>query len=189
MQVFSLRLTNLHCNGTNYPVQSDKETACFKDFKQSLEDKALTTSLAKSINIEIALIYEVKDICDELHLVLRVFQNQRDVLEKFSNIFWPGTSDSAKKFREQFMQDCGVEALIKRADKLVADAIRTLDAVSKLPFVPTSIPFFLTFSKLDYLVQTKQAQASLSEAEAAGRLNNYIMLFTVVTVIFVRLTV
>jgi hypothetical protein len=40
--------------------------------------------------------------------------------------------------------------------------------------------------QLDYLVQTKQAQSSLGEAETAGMLNNYILLFTVVTIIFVR---
>ena len=31
----------------------------------------------------------------------------------------------------------------------------------------------------------KQAQSSLEEAETAGRLNNYIMLFTLVTIVFV----
>lgn len=41
--------------------------------------------------------------------------------------------------------------------------------------------------QLDYLVQMKQAQSSLEEAETAGRLNNYIMLFTLVTIVFVSL--
>jgi hypothetical protein len=87
-------------------------------------------SLAKSIDKEIELIYEVKDICDELHLILRVFGNQHNILDKFSNIFWPGASDKNKKYREQFMQDCGIEALIKRTEKLGVEAQRTLDAVS-----------------------------------------------------------
>jgi hypothetical protein len=39
--------------------------------------------------------------------------------------------------------------------------------------------------QLDYLVQMKQAQSSLGEAETAGRLNNFIMLFTLITVVFV----
>lgn len=38
-----------------------------------------------------------------------------------------------------------------------------------------------------YLVQAKQAQFSLYEAISAGRLNNYVLLFTVVTVIIVSL--
>lgn len=42
-------------------------------------------------------------------------------------------------------------------------------------------------AQLDYLVQAKQAQFSLYEAESAGRLNNYIMIFTVVTVVFASL--
>lgn len=41
--------------------------------------------------------------------------------------------------------------------------------------------------QLDYLVQVKQAQSSLDEAEAARNLNNVIMLFTVVTIVFVSL--
>ncbi|KAH8879045.1 hypothetical protein GQ53DRAFT_739337 [Thozetella sp. PMI_491] len=123
---------------------------------------------AKSIDKEIKLIYEVKDIRDELHLILRVFENQRSVLENLSIILWPGTSDLQKNYREQFIQDCGIEALMKRTERLDTDAERMLNA-------------------LDYLVQTKQAQSSLAEAELARRQNDFIMLFTIVTIIFVRL--
>lgn len=105
--------------------QSDQESLCFKRFQQSLTDKGL----AESIDTEITLMYEVKDICDELHLVIRVFQNQRNVLESFANIFWSGSSGTAKKCREQFIQDCGVIALIQRTERLADDAKRVLDSV------------------------------------------------------------
>jgi hypothetical protein len=49
----------------------------------------------------------------------------------------------------------------------------------------TYLPGINTHVQADYLVQAQQAQFSLYEAQSAGQLNNYILLFTVVTVIFV----
>lgn len=43
----------------------------------------------------------------------------------------------------------------------------------------------ISITQLNRLVQIKQAQSSLNEAESAHKLNNYIMLFTIITVIFV----
>ncbi|EFX06707.1 ankyrin repeat protein [Grosmannia clavigera kw1407] len=42
--------------------------------------------------------------------------------------------------------------------------------------------------KLDYFVALKQAQSALDEAMTAGRLNRYIMLFTLVTIVFTPLS-
>ncbi|KAL7619503.1 hypothetical protein AAE478_010043 [Parahypoxylon ruwenzoriense] len=153
---------------------SNKELVCFNNFIRSLSKE--NTS---SIKEEISWIREVKDIQDELHLIRRVFEKQSEVLTKFSKLFWPNSTKNNNQYRTQFVDDCGVKALIQRVNLIVRDTIRTLDA-------------------LNNLVQVKQAQSSLKEAEFAGKLamdsrklavesqklNNYIMIFTSVTVIF-----
>ncbi|KAJ8127429.1 hypothetical protein O1611_g6207 [Lasiodiplodia mahajangana] len=138
--------------------------------KDEKEGGKRSSGRGRSITDEISLLYEVKDVRDELNLVRRVFEAQAGVLEKFSRLFWPGFEEQSKRCRESFLEDCGIKALIDRATRLDADAEKTLEA-------------------LDYLVQVKQAQSSLDEAEAARLLNNYIVLFTIVTIIFVGLTV
>lgn len=110
-------------------MQSDEETKCFKRFKKSIEEKCHTRDPG-AIEEEVKLIYEVKDICDELHLIGRVLGNQYDVLTKFSNLFWPGTHEVAEKRRGQFIHDCGIEPLVNRAQSLKENAQRTLEAVS-----------------------------------------------------------
>lgn len=96
---------------------------------KSIEDNSRTGGPG-AIEEEVKLIYEVKDICDELHLISRVVDSQNDVLTKFSNLFWPGTFEGAEKYRRQFMHDCGIEALVERVHRLKENAKRTLDAVS-----------------------------------------------------------
>ncbi|KAI0097622.1 hypothetical protein GGR51DRAFT_566344 [Nemania sp. FL0031] len=148
---------------------SDDEVVRFKQFSKHMEDAKergkRSSSKDRSITDEIRLLYEVKDVRDELNLVRRVFEAQAGVLEKFSRLFWPGFQDQSKRCRESFLEDCGIKELIDRATRLDEDAKKTLEA-------------------LDYLVQVKQAQTSLDEAEAARLLNNYIVLFTIVTIIF-----
>ncbi|KIX01898.1 uncharacterized protein Z518_07837 [Rhinocladiella mackenziei CBS 650.93] len=129
-----------------------------------------------SINKEVFFIYQVKDILDELHMIRRVFGNQREVVEKFLNIIRPGQSPQDTQYKQRFMQNCRIDAFIDKTLRLEDDAKRIL-------------------GDLDYLVQVKQAQSSLNEALIASeeakksqRLNNYIMLFTVVTVIFTPLS-
>ncbi|KAI1153058.1 hypothetical protein F4825DRAFT_283176 [Nemania diffusa] len=152
---------------------SDQEVVHFKQFSKDMKDAKesgkASSGRTRSITDEISLLYEVKDIRDELNLVRRVFEAQAGVLEKFSRLFWPGLQEQSKRCREGFLEDCGIKALIDRATRLDEDAKKTLEA-------------------LDYLVQVKQAQSSLDEAEAARRLNNYIVLFTIVTIIFTPLS-
>ena len=78
---------------------------------------------------EIRLIYQVKDIRDELHLIARVFKNQAEVVEKFSSLFWLRINNENDQYREQFLDDCGIKGLIERVEKLDEDANRTLQAV------------------------------------------------------------
>ncbi|TRX93664.1 hypothetical protein FHL15_005340 [Xylaria flabelliformis] len=143
--------------------KSDLEVIRFKQFKQYMEERNRRKS--PDIAAEIKLLYEVKDIRDELHLLKRIFEAQSRVLSEFTRLFWPG--DQTR--RDSFLDDCAVQGLIDRTNLLDDDARRTLDS-------------------LNYLVTTKQAQTSLDEAETARYLNKYILLFTIVTIIFTPLS-
>ncbi|KAK7423727.1 hypothetical protein QQX98_000917 [Neonectria punicea] len=143
---------------------SDREAAFFETFSDSLNANEPSPDQTKD---EIKLIRQCKDIRDELHLLLRVFETQRNVVKKFSDLFWP--SETASQMKEAFIEDCGVGVLIGRTKALDRHAERTLQ-------------------ELDYLVQTEQAQTSLVEAHSAGQLNKIIWLFTLITVIFTPLS-
>ncbi|KAK7432072.1 hypothetical protein QQZ08_001362 [Neonectria magnoliae] len=143
---------------------SDREAAFFEAFSDSLNANEPSPDQTKG---EIKLIRQCKDIRDELHLLLRVFETQRNVVKKFSDLFWP--SETASQMKEAFIEDCGVGVLIGRTKALDRHAQRTLQ-------------------ELDYLVQTEQAQTSLVEAHSAGQLNKIIWLFTLITVIFTPLS-
>lgn len=143
---------------------SDQESTCFKLFKDSLSG-----TIPNSVNKEIELLYEVKDIHDELQLLHRIFESQREVLVDFSNLFWHGQhAEAIRDARALFIEDSKICSTMKRVNRLDEDTQRT-------------------HTSTDFLIQTKQAQSSLQEAEAAGKLNNYIMIFTIVTIVFTPL--
>ncbi|KEZ41929.1 hypothetical protein SAPIO_CDS6486 [Scedosporium apiospermum] len=64
--------------------RSNQEVGYFKAFRDSLKQQK--RSLHKQVNDEISLIHEIKDIRDELHLILRIFETQRDVVKQFSGL-------------------------------------------------------------------------------------------------------
>lgn len=114
-------------------MQSDQETNCFKQFKSSIQDKARTAQDLGAIGEEVDLIYEVKDICDELHLIIRVLENQYHVLTEFADLFWPNRGshfETAQKHREEFLRHSGIQSLLDRAKRLKENAERTLNSVS-----------------------------------------------------------
>lgn len=98
--------------------------------KRIIFEPVVDEASARSIEHEASLIYEVKDICDELHLITRVLENQSSIIHKFSHLFWPGHTGANEKMREDFIRDCGTGALIERAKRLQENAQRILDAVS-----------------------------------------------------------
>ena len=72
--------------------QTDKETKCFRSFEETLKlgkeahknNKAAEDSL--SVTAEIKLLQEVKDIRDELNIMLSVFNAQRKALKDMARI-------------------------------------------------------------------------------------------------------
>lgn len=98
----------------------------YTEFEQSLKHKT-----TYNIDYEIHILCELKDIDDELQLLLRVFENQRDVLEKFARKFWEGGQDGWKQLRNGFVQDSRIDTLMKRVSKLNQDAQLTKESVSR----------------------------------------------------------
>jgi hypothetical protein len=77
-------------------LQTDKETKCFKRFQDTLnlhslkDEKVAEDTL--NITEEIELLQEVKDIRDELNIMLSVFNAQRKALKEMAQIMYkPGT--------------------------------------------------------------------------------------------------
>ena len=83
--------------------------------------ESLNGGAANSVNEEIELLYQLKDIHDELHLLRRIFENQREVLDDFSDLFWRGNSEANKTARQLFMQDSRIETVLRKVDRLEED--------------------------------------------------------------------
>ncbi|KAM5347748.1 hypothetical protein ACJ41O_007572 [Fusarium nematophilum] len=170
---------------------SHGEVTIFQEFSDSLEEH----DRGPDINREINLLYQCKDIRDELGMIRRLFEDQQNVVRMSADVFWP--SESAASMKAAFIKDCGLDYLIERTKSLDASAeqasqkVRYYHILSSLTWnpPPTPVDFFRANSplltQLGYLVQIKQAQGSLHEAHAASELNKIIWLFTMVTVIFV----
>ncbi|KIW75774.1 hypothetical protein Z517_10517 [Fonsecaea pedrosoi CBS 271.37] len=139
------------------------------------------------IRKEVELLKEVKDIRDELHTLLIIFQDQQKVLQDLKRLAKVNTDDretQADSGTPRFAIPCQIVdwniADIKRMDD---QAARTLDA-------------------LNHLVDLKQKHASLLEArwardeavqtrrqaEETARQGNTIMVFTIVTIVFLPLS-
>ncbi|RSL47664.1 hypothetical protein CEP54_013285 [Fusarium duplospermum] len=126
----------------------------------SQKEAKLFKDFSKSIDPHGA-VDKTSDITKEINL-RRKCEDIRDELHLILRIF-------ETQQNVAFIDDCGVGQLIERTKALDGHANRTLQA-------------------LDYLVQIKQAQSSLDEAQSAGQLNKAIWIFTLVTVIFTPLS-
>ncbi|KAL8316297.1 hypothetical protein RB597_000272 [Gaeumannomyces tritici] len=167
-------------------TKSNQEVQCFKRFIAQLgnepgnNSKSPATAVEEhsnekeSITEETKLIREIKDIHDELQMLGRVLEDQANMVERFARLFWPD-AEKDEKMRQQFTDYCGIQNLRARTVRMDSNAHQTLQ-------------------DLYYLVQVKQAQSSLHEAitatvmsKRAQTLNDYILVFTTITVIFAPL--
>ncbi|KAK4161166.1 hypothetical protein QBC43DRAFT_324222 [Cladorrhinum sp. PSN259] len=161
-------------------ILSCQEMKLFKDFRTFLkkrsghegEDSISDTHL--SITEEVDLTYELRDVVDELFILNRICTTQKDLLNRFLELPYEKTTPSEQGKGKSAVRD--VEKFIEHTERLEDKAKKVLE-------------------NLDKLVQIKQAQSSLNEsrvaseeAERSHRLNNYIMLFTIVTVVFTPLS-
>ncbi|KAK4223582.1 hypothetical protein QBC38DRAFT_45786 [Podospora fimiseda] len=160
---------------------SFQEVTLFKDFrnflKSSRREERSSGETHLSITEEVGLTYELRDVVDELFILNRVCTTQKDLVTQYLQQPYKRrqeTNSGAQLNGWNALQD--VERFIEHTERLENKAKKVIE-------------------NLDKLVQIKQAQSALHEsrvatveAERAHRLNNYIMLFTVVTVVFTPLS-
>jgi len=100
------------------------------DIKEKRKKRKKSHPMGRTITDEISLLYEIKDIRDELSLLRRIFEAQYGVLENFSRLFWPGQKDQSRRCREGFLEDCDTKGLIDRTIHLDEDAKKPIEGVS-----------------------------------------------------------
>ncbi|KAK3987713.1 hypothetical protein QBC44DRAFT_117318 [Cladorrhinum sp. PSN332] len=166
---------------------SCQEVTLFRDFRVFLKGRAgggeQVESLGSetvhlSITEEVRLTYELRDVVDELFILNRLCTTQKDLVKQYlqqPHKKKQGTTQSGEQLKgENALRD--VERFIDHTERLEDKAKKVIE-------------------NLDKLIQVKQAQSALhesrvasEEAERSHRLNNYIMLFTAVTVVFTPLS-
>lgn len=175
------------------PAQTDQEAQYFKDFSNT---NIRPDGINRRIQEAAKAIWETKDIRDELRLLRQLFESQAEVIGDLAEIFWPTKAyggedrESRQVLKENFIRDCGLEALIRRVKKMDDDAATTSDGVSffsRFHIYGCCRELMKMTTQLANVIQAMQAQASLKEAEEARILNTVILPFTIVTVIFVSI--
>ncbi|KAL5415711.1 hypothetical protein PMIN06_002288 [Paraphaeosphaeria minitans] len=163
----------------------DKESKLFRDFQRGSnrlleldngnkyynESKnALLTDLL-DIRTEIALLVEVKDIRDEVNIILTVLTIQRKLVKQMS-------------------QEAGEEIALLRTPVVKNMILADINDFTKLDNQARTIQ-----EKLNTLMDLKQKAANAWEAKearetavAAGKQGNTVLVFTVVTIIFLPLS-
>ncbi|KAK4465139.1 hypothetical protein QBC42DRAFT_344196 [Cladorrhinum samala] len=183
---------------------SAQEVASFKkfcDFLDKLENAATAEAkqrLSKdldaelSVTKEVKLIYEVRDVLDEIFMIRQICKIQDELLSKSYLIGlckrpstpWGKIQErSHGEFDQMPYPRRRLQSFVQELDRLEEKSKRVLENLNQLVQVKQA-QSSLNESKLASL----QAVRSAREAERSHELNNYIMLFTVVTVIFTPLS-
>ena len=172
------------------------ESRCFQSFSRNLIASGNGSgNSSSSINIfditrETALLVEIKDIRDELSLLQKVLNDQSSVMKQFDQV--------ASKVRGvKITSDKTVlDSHLYRISKMDQLAQKTYEAVGiSMHFSELCLPL-----QLNHLLDLKQKQANASEARSARKQaedtavqaeqttkqGKTVLVFTVVTIIFVR---
>ncbi|OIW29059.1 hypothetical protein CONLIGDRAFT_704418 [Coniochaeta ligniaria NRRL 30616] len=151
----------------------------FQDFIMTTKSQGTRDSASKreteiddlSITQEIDLLYETKDVLDELFILRQLFLRQENVASSYCEY---ERYDSHE--RSDFLDKCNVLTFIAKTERLDEKSRRVLDS-------------------LDRLVQMKlgevaiiEAQNSTLEAEKSRQLSIYVAFFTIVTIVFTPLS-
>ncbi|KAL4931480.1 uncharacterized protein BDV17DRAFT_256876 [Aspergillus undulatus] len=135
---------------------ADDEVNCYERFVGTLNKPGHHDQL----NTEFHLLREIKDIQEELGMMRQVFEEQKGVL-----------SSMAEKVPLSPVGDAHAAVLDEGARYL--GKISTMENQARR-----------TNDSINSLMDLRQRHASLSEAQATGRQGNTIMVFTVVTILF-----
>jgi hypothetical protein len=195
-------------------AQAHKETIAFNKVWESAEKlrraiaapgaaaiSEISTLHVQLLNIapEALLQREIRDVLDELGIMIHLVKEQKSVLDMFcknaQRILEKGASES--KLLDRFK--ISIEDLLAETDSRLREleilnesATTTSEGVSMA--FSTSILSLLTARQLDYLLTLKQQQAaviqtweSIQQGQEAVHQGQSIMIFTTMTIIFVGL--
>jgi hypothetical protein len=153
----------------------------FDNFKKEMDAYISNPQIAKqtsNILKEIILLEEIKDILDELNIIKIVLDEQADLFQQLADLVigtgahLPGTS-AEKKFVTYYREQSGIDGSTREVDRMIANAKSTYESIN-------------------HLLDLRQKNANLQEAawsrqasEDATKQQRTIMVFTIVTIIFV----
>lgn len=158
--------------------KANKEAECFKHFADGVTPNNKVDLF--DIEDEIQLLREIKDIRAELDIISVILGEQHKVLQEMEEL----KEESQQGERQEPSHDSSV--IVERYQGRVTDmgkrAEETYLAVGvSPPFCNGTNCIF----QLKDLVDLKQKQANVSEARESRKQGNAIIIFTIVTVIFV----
>ncbi|KAJ6016323.1 ankyrin [Penicillium herquei] len=105
---------------------------------------------------ETKLLREVKDICDELNILKNLAEDQKDVWEQFQSIQYPERSPAPRTPPDEIIDT--IQEMIKEAK--------------------------FVYNDLKMLLDLKQKQANIAEAQSTRKQSSTVMVFTVITILF-----
>ncbi|KAL2802291.1 hypothetical protein BJX63DRAFT_426163 [Aspergillus granulosus] len=144
---------------------ADEEVNCYEQFIDTLKTSSHHHD-RMPIDTEFYLLREIKDIIEELRMMRQVSDEQQAVLsslgQKLSTLSQSSEEDPLK----------GAGALYNKGERYIAKIDRMQREAER------------TNNSINSLMDLRQRHATLSEAQATGRQGNTIMVFTVVTILF-----
>ncbi|KUL88913.1 hypothetical protein ZTR_03483 [Talaromyces verruculosus] len=166
---------------------AEKESELYDGFLKSLDhDKRLNSSEISdrneakrldsynNIEDEVRLLREIKDIRDELSILLTLVYEQKMVWKQFLH------TDSPKS---SFLDDCSPESVREDLVKMISDANLVVESINSLLDLRQKQA---TIKEAEW--GRKQAELGRRQQEATSKQSNIIMVFTVVTIIFLPLS-
>ncbi|KAL3479404.1 hypothetical protein BJX99DRAFT_222561 [Aspergillus californicus] len=137
---------------------ANEEVNCYERFVASLNAPGRDAQLP--IDTEFYLLREIKDIMEELRMMYQIFDDQQSVVDALAN-------DWSDRLSEAWIRRTGEagRGYMQRLNLMKGEAERTNNAIISL-------------------MDLRQRHATLSEAQATGRQGNTIMVFTIVTILF-----
>jgi Mg2+ and Co2+ transporter CorA len=151
---------------------------------------------------------EVKDIRDELNILQSICEDQKDLLQKLSGLIAKPQGAAQQEIEKDpilnyYKERSDIDLRIDKIRKLQTDATTTYDSVSHQKLSVSSVPSDpANPAQLNHLLDLKQKNANISEAvesrkqavqtriqaEETTKQGRTIMVFTIVTIIFVSTT-
>ncbi|KAH6955850.1 hypothetical protein BKA56DRAFT_231914 [Ilyonectria sp. MPI-CAGE-AT-0026] len=190
----------------------EQTTERFEEFQVMLDTAAATNDLLSAVSIRIEaetnLLVEIEDIRDELGILRLVIEDQKFVIDDLEKILSPDSDEAfhpAHVRKDHILKDNRVLeshfARIKRMEGLTARAIQSLRSLLKLKQQHASLSEAHSARRLaEY--NTDQARLATSynklvadqltmagkQAEQTAKQANVLLLFTVVTAVFLPLS-